>query len=179
MNRISSQRPMSELQVGENKHLAMRRFAGFSFVEILATIAILALMATAAVPYFELVVTRQKEIELRRDLRIIREAIDSYKKASDEGRIPKLADESGYPKRLEDLVNGVEDAKDPAKRKIYFLRSIPRDPMSTDTEVPAIQTWRLRSYDSPPDEPREGEDVFDVYSMSEQKGLNGISYNQW
>ncbi len=155
------------------------RVGGFSFIEILATVAILALMATAAVPYWELVVTRQKEVELRRDLRLIREAIDAYKKAVDEGRIPKQVGESGYPKRLDDLANGVEDAKDPAKRKIYFLRRVPRDPMFPDAEVPAVQTWRLRSYDSPPEQPREGSDVFDIYSMSEQKGLNGVPYNQW
>jgi general secretion pathway protein G len=172
------------IQTGAIRTDAGRIFArqglrGFSFVEMLATIAILALIATAAVPYLELVMTRQKEAELRRDLQSIREAIDAYKKATDEGRIPKLANESGYPKRLDDLVNGVEDAKDPAKRKIYFLRHLPRDPMYADTDVPAIQTWRLRSYESPPDQPREGVDVFDVYSMSEQKGLNGIPYNQW
>jgi general secretion pathway protein G len=157
----------------------MLRLRGFSFVEILATVAILALMATAAVPYLELVVTRQKESELRRDLRLIREAIDEYKKATDEGRIPKLIDESGYPKQLEDLVNGIVDAKDPAKRKLYFLRRIPRDPMFPNPDMPAVRTWGLRSYDSPPDQPREGGDVFDVYSMSEQKGLDGVPYNQW
>lgn len=156
-----------------------KRLGGFSFIEILATVAILALMATAAVPYLELVVTRQKESELRLDLRQIREAIDAYKKATDEGRITKLLDESGYPKDLDDLVNGVVDAKDPAKRKIYFLRRIPRDPMFPNGDVPAKQTWRLRSYESPPDQPREGPDVFDVYSMSEQKGLDGVPYNQW
>lgn len=157
----------------------MRYQTGFSFVEILATVAILALMATAAVPYLELVVKRQKEAELRRDLRELREAIDAYKKASDEGRIPKLIDESGYPKQLEDLVNGIVDAKDPTKRKIYFLRRVPRDPMFPNPEVSAAQTWKLRSYESPPDQPREGADVFDVYSMSEQKGLDGVPYNQW
>lgn len=157
----------------------MRRLNGFSFVEILATVVILALMATAAVPYLDLVVTRQKEAQLRRDLRTIREAIDAYKKATDEGRVPKVAGGSGYPKRLEDLVSGVEDAKDPAKRKIYFLRRLPRDPMFSNPDVPAAQTWGLRSYESPPDQPREGEDVFDVYSMSVQKGLDGVPYNQW
>jgi general secretion pathway protein G len=157
----------------------MRRLKGFSFVEILATVAILALMATAAVPYLELVVTRQKESELRRDLRLIREAIDEYKKAADEGRIPKLIDESGYPKQLEDLVNGIVDAKDPAKRKLYFLRRIPRDPMFPNPDMPAVRSWGLRSYESSPDQPREGVDVFDVYSMSEQKGLDGVPYNQW
>lgn len=159
--------------------LSVKRLGGFSFVEILATMAILALMATAAVPYLELVVTRQKESELRRDLRLIREAIDDYKKATDDGHIAKINNESGYPKSLDDLVNGVVDAKDPAKHKIYFLRRIPRDPMFPNGDVPAEQTWRLRSYDSPPDQPQEGSDVFDVYSMSEKKGLDGVPYNQW
>ena len=157
----------------------MRRLKGFSFIEILATVVILALMATAAVPYLDLVVTRQKEAELRRDLRTIREAIDAYKKATDEGRIAKIPGESGYPKRLDDLVNGIEDAKNPAKRKIYFLRRLPRDPMFSNPDVPAVKTWGLRSYESPPDQPREGDDVFDVYSLSEQKGLDGVPYNQW
>lgn len=161
-----------------------RHYRGFTFIEILATLAILALLATAAVPYWDLMVTRQKEMELRRDLRLMRGAIDAYKAATDEGRIPKAANESGYPKRLEDLVNGVEDAKDPAKHKIYFLRRVPRDPMfefteTADAEVPDIKTWQLRSYESPPQQPQEGADVFDVYSMSEQKGLNGVPYNQW
>ncbi|MEO8417874.1 MAG: type II secretion system protein [Methylophilaceae bacterium] len=156
-----------------------RRLGGFSFIEILATVVILALMATAAVPYLDLVVTRQKEAELRRNLRTIREAIDAYKKATDEGRIPKRIDESGYPKHLEDLVNGGVDAKDPAKRKFYLLRRVPRDPMFLVADVPAAQTWGLRSYDSPADQPQEGADVFDVYSMSEQKGLDGVPYKQW
>jgi len=152
---------------------------GFSYIEILVTVAILALLATAAVPYVELTVTRQKESELRRDLREIREAIDAYKKAVDEGRITKQIEDSGYPKLLEDLAAGVEDAKDPLKKKIYFLRRLPRDPMSQAAEGTATKTWGKRSYESPPDQPREGADVFDVYSLNEQKGLNGVPYNQW
>lgn len=158
---------------------AHRRMRGFSYIEILITVAILALLATAAVPYVEIAMTRQKEVELRRNLREIREAIDAYKKAVDEGRIPKLVGESGYPKRLEDLVSGVEDARDPLKKKIYFLRRLPRDPMFPAGDEVASQTWGKRSYDSPADEPREGEDVFDVYSQSSMKGLNGFPYNQW
>jgi general secretion pathway protein G len=152
---------------------------GFSYIEILVTVAILALLATAAVPYVELTVTRQKEAELRRDLRDLREAIDAYKKAADDGRITRMVGDSGYPKRLEDLVEGIEDVKDPRKTKIYFLRRLPRDPMFPAGDEPAAQTWGKRSYESPPDEPREGVDVFDIYSLSRQKGLNGVPYNQW
>ncbi|MEQ1601799.1 MAG: type II secretion system protein [Methylophilaceae bacterium] len=157
---------------------------GFSYIEIIITVAILALLATAAVPYLELTTTRQKEADLNRNLREIREAIDRYKRASDEGHIPRLLEDSGYPKRLEDLSDGIEDAQDPKKNKIYFLRRIPRDPMyPTESEsaenAPAAKTWGKRSYDSPPDQPQAGKDVFDVYSLSEQKGLNGILYNQW
>lgn len=160
----------------------LRRGHGFSYIEILVTVAILALLATAAVPAVELMVTRQKEARLRHELRVIREALDAYKKASDEGRVPKEAGASGYPRRLEDLVSGVEDAKDPQRRRIYFLRRLPSDPMfvmSDEAAVTASQTWGKRSYDSPPDQPREGEDVYDVYSMNSTKGLNGIPYNQW
>ncbi len=158
-----------------------RRVSGFSYIEIVITVAILALLATAAVPAVELAVTRHKEAQLRQALREIRGAIDAYKQASDEGRIPREAGESGYPRRLEDLESGVVDAQDAGRKSIYFLRRLPRDPMhpATDDPTPAAQTWGKRSYGSPPDAPREGEDVFDVYSLNTAKGLNGIPYNQW
>jgi len=152
---------------------------GFSYIEMIFTVAILALLATAAVPYAELVVTRQKETELKRGLREIRTAIDAYKKAADEGSITKLVDESGYPHSLDELVTGVEDIKDPLKRKIYFLRRLPSDPMFEEIdELPAL-TWGKRSYDSDAEFPQEGIDVFDIYSLSQQEGLNGVPYNQW
>lgn len=156
-----------------------KKVGGFSYIEIIFTVAILALLATAAVPYGELVVTRKKETELKRSLRDIRTAIDAYKKAADEGRVTKLLDESGYPHSLDDLVTGVEDLTDPNKKKIYFLRRLPRDPMfPIQDEKPAL-TWGKRSYDSDSEFPQEGVDVFDVYSLSQQKGLNGVPYNQW
>ncbi|NQZ53773.1 MAG: type II secretion system protein [Piscirickettsiaceae bacterium] len=155
------------------------RMKGFSYIEIIFTVAILALLATAAVPYAELSVTRKKEVELKRNLRDIRTAIDAYKKAVDDGRITMLVDQSGYPHSLDELVIGVEDIKDPQKKKIYFLRRLPRDPMFPEQdELPAL-TWGKRSYDSDPEFPQEGADVFDVYSLSEQEGLNGVPYNQW
>jgi general secretion pathway protein G len=134
----------------------------------------------AAVPLVELTAKRAKEQELRTALRQIRTALDEYKKAVDEGKLTKKVDESGYPPSLEALVEGAVDGEDPArKRKIYFLRRLPRDPMFEDPAVPAARTWGLRSYESAPDAPREGKDVFDVYSTASGVGLNGVPYRQW
>lgn len=152
---------------------------GFTLIEMVATVAILALLAGLAMPMIELEVKREKEADLRLALRQIRTAIDAYKKATEEGRIAKAADETGYPKTLDSLADGVEDIKLPDKPKIYFLRRIPRDPMSDDPSVKASDTWGKRSYASPPDDPKEGDDVFDVYSLSDGIGLNGIPYRQW
>jgi len=122
---------------------------------------------------------RAKEHELRTSLRQMREAIDAYKQAVDEGRITKRANETGYPKSLEILVAGVEEAQNPKKVKIYFLRRIPRDPMAPDSTLTAPETWGKRSYASPPDEPKAGDDVFDVYSLSAGIGLNAVPYREW
>jgi len=152
---------------------------GFTLIELVITVAIVALLASVALPVTELAVQRTKEQELRRNLREIREAIDAYKQAADEGRIKKSIDESGYPKKLELLVEGVEDQKSPKKDKIYFLRRLPRDPFGTEPDVSASATWGKRSYASPPDDPKEGDDVFDVYSVAPGKGINGQPYRDW
>jgi general secretion pathway protein G len=157
----------------------MRRQFGFTFIELVITAAILGVLAAAAMPMIELSLQRGKEQELRLALRQIREAIDAYKKAVDEGRVAVQADESGYPRRLEELAAGVEDIKSADKRKIYFLRRLPADPMFEGRTAIAAETWGKRSYDSSADAPREGRDVFDVYSSSKRKGLNGIAYDQW
>lgn len=155
------------------------RSDGFTYVEMLFAVAILGLLATVALPYADLTVQRNKEVELKRSLREVRTAIDNYKQAVDEKRIAKKADQSPYPNNLLELVNGVEDATTPDKTKIYFLRRIPRDPMNQDKQLAADQTWGLRSSTSPPNDPQPGADVFDIYSLSKQEGLNGVPYKKW
>jgi general secretion pathway protein G len=152
---------------------------GFTLIELVITVAIVAILASVAMPLNELVVQRSKEQDLRRALREIREAIDAHKQASDEGRIQKRVGESGYPKRIEELVEGVEDQKSLKKEKLYFLRRLPRDPFAAEPGLAPAQTWGKRSYASPPDDPREGDDVFDVYSRASGTGINGRSYREW
>ncbi len=89
------------------------------------------------------------------------------------------ADASGYPPNLKVLVDGVTDITDPkGSKKIYFLRRLPRDPFGDGAAVPE-DTWGLRSYESPPTEPKPGKDVYDVRSLSSEKGLNGVPYAEW
>lgn len=151
---------------------------GFTLIELVITVAIVAVLASVAMPLNELVVQRAKEQDLRRALRELRDGIDAHKQAFDEGRIVKRAGESGYPKKLEDLAAGVEDQKSPKKERIYFLRRIPRDPFAPEA-LAAAETWGKRSYASPPEEPRDGDDVFDVYSLSSATGINGRPYKEW
>jgi general secretion pathway protein G len=152
---------------------------GFTLIELVITVAIVAILASVALPLNELVVQRAKEQDLRRALRDIRTALDAYKQASDEGRIVKRTGESGFPRRLEDLAEGVEDQKSPKRERIYFLRRVPRDPFATDAGLSAAGTWGKRSYASPPDDPREGDDVFDVYTLAAGRGINGRPYKEW
>lgn len=153
---------------------------GFTLIELVITVAIVSLLASVVLPMTELVVQRSKEQELRLSLRQIRGALDAYKQAVDEGRVIHSAQQSGYPPSLKVLVDGVPDASSPdRKRKIYFLRRIPRDPMFADTSRSDEETWGMRSYASSSDAPEAGEDVFDVYSLSPGTGLNGIGYRNW
>lgn len=158
---------------------ASRRVSGFTLIELIVTVAIVGILATAAMPMAEVTVQRSKEQALHRALIEIRSAIDAYKEASDSGRIAKAADASGYPASLRVLVEGVPDAFAPQAAKIYFLRRVPRDPMATDSSLPAEETWGLRSYASSADAPQEGEDVYDVYSKSSGVGLNQVPYREW
>ncbi|WP_410497815.1 type II secretion system protein [Chitinibacter sp. S2-10] len=157
----------------------MARQRGFTLIELMVTLTILAVLATVALPLSQVAATRNREEELRRSLAQIRNAIDQYKLASDAGKIAKSLEDSGYPPDLDTLVQGSKDLKDPSGKMIYFLRRMPRDPFCDCPSKTNAQTWGLRSYASPPDAPAEGRDVYDVYSLSRNIGLNGVSYRDW
>ena len=160
--------------------MSRRPASGFTLIELVVAVAIVAVLATMALPLSEVMMQRGKEQELRLALREIRLAIDAYKQAVEDGRIGRSPTRSGYPETLQALVDGVADAANPeAKKKRYFLRRVPRDPLHPDPSVPAEDTWGLRSYDSSHDQPEPGDDVFDVYSLAPGVGLDGIPYREW
>jgi len=152
---------------------------GFSFIELLATLAIMAVLLLVAVPSARLVSQRHREAELRDALATIRDGIDRYHRAVEQGRVRAKLGESGFPPTLSVLVEGVEDVSTPDRRKIYFLRRLPADPMYSGSAKSAAETWGLRSYESPPEDPVAGDDVFDVYTMATGTGLNGVPYKDW
>ena len=155
-----------------NESNQMKKPQGFTLIELLITVTIVALLASVALPLAEVSSQRSREQDLRHALRELREAIDIYKRASDDGVIERAADRSGYPPTLAALVEGVPDKRKPDAPKIYFLRRLPRDPMTRED-------WGLRSYASTASEPQAGKDVFDVYSRSPGVGLNSIPYKDW
>jgi len=159
----------------------MKRFSqknkGFTLVEMIITLTILAILAAAVFPLAKTAVKREKEIELRRNLRIIREAIDAYKKLADEKKIEVEDDTEGYPPDLETLIEGVEliSGKEESETKIMkFLRRIPKDPVTNSYD------WGLRSYQDEPDSDHwGGENVYDVYTKSLGTALDGTKYKDW
>lgn len=161
--------------------IARRRpSAGFTLIELVVTVAIVALLSTLAFPLAEVMVKRSKEQELRLALREIRTALDAYMKAVEEGRVEHSMERSTYPESLNILVEGVPDISSPDReKKLYFLRRIPRDPLFPDPTRPDEETWGKRSYESSHDAPQEGADVYDVYSLAPGIGLNGIPYRNW
>jgi general secretion pathway protein G len=153
--------------------LFLRNSNGVTLIELMVTMVIMAILATAVLPLSRITYKRTKELELRQDLRLIREAIDDYKKLVDEKKIPKQALSSGYPETLEVLVKGVE-LQGPVPEKRKFLRRIPKDPMTEDGE------WGLRSYvDESDSDIWGGQDVYDVYSKSDETALDGSLYRDW
>ncbi|HEC74973.1 MAG TPA: type II secretion system protein [Methylophaga aminisulfidivorans] len=152
---------------------------GFTLIELLVALVLLALIATSAAPLMQVSAKRDKEQELKRALWQVRDAIDDFKQAVEDGRIEQSDELSGYPTSLAQLVEGMEDQLDPDHKKIYFLRRIPRDPFATDTNTSNSNTWGKRSYESSFDDKEAGDDVYDIYSLSEAVGLNQQPYREW
>ena len=163
----------------------MHKTRGFSYIEMVFSVAMLALLAAVATPYLEKNIQRKKETELRQSLRQIRTAIDAYKAAADAGKIKRAVGDSGYPPNLQILAEGIEDITSPNKQKLYFIRRIPADPLfplnnqSANRAINPAETWGKRSYASDADYPREGADVYDVYSLSSDIAINGVAYSDW
>jgi general secretion pathway protein G len=163
---------------------------GFTLIEMIVTFTILAILAAVAIPLARTAVKREKEIELRRNMRVIRDAIDAYKKLADENRIDFEDNTEGYPPDLETLVEGVKVSggaqaggtqqsrtqrpRTEDTKIVKFLRRIPKDPMTNSYD------WGLRSYQDDPDsESWGGENVYDVYTKSPGIALDGTKYKEW
>ena len=147
--------------------------SGVTLIELIVAMGILTILVSGILPLSYMTYKRSKEFELRRNLRLIRSAIDDYKKLVDDGRIALEIDGTGYPPNLETLVAGV-DSNDPDPIKFKFLRRIPIDPMTENGE------WGLRSYaDAPDSDIWGGQDVYDIYTESEEQALDGTFYRDW
>jgi general secretion pathway protein G len=146
---------------------------GFTVVELIVAFTIMSILATAALPLARVTIQREREIELRRALREMRDAIDKYKMASDQNMIEKKLDTEGYPPDLQTLVDGLP-LMNTVDKKIKFLRRIPKDPMTGSTD------WGLRSYQDDPDSTSwGGQNVFDVFTKSQGTALDGTKYSDW
>jgi general secretion pathway protein G len=151
--------------------------SGLTFVELIVAMAVLAIVASAVIPLARWDEKRRREAELRAYLGVMREAIDQYKKYSDEGMIQQTdVEQFGYPRSLEEMVEGVEvgDPQSPERKKLKFLSRIPVDPMT------GLPEWGIRSYQDDWDsESWGGENVYDVYSLAPGRALDGTMYREW
>jgi general secretion pathway protein G len=155
---------------GESVASARKREHGLTFVELIVVVAILTILTMAALPVARFQVKRQNERELKRDLWMMRDAIDKYKDAADRGAFQTKLESQGYPPDLQTLVTGVEVQG----KKLKFLRRIPVDPMTGKAE------WGIRSMkDDPDSDSFSGDSVFDVYSKSQGTALDGTKYSKW
>jgi general secretion pathway protein G len=159
------------------RRVLKRGSEGYSFVELIVVCTIVGILASAIMPLAKVTMQRQREIELRRELRDMRTAIDRFKDAADQGVIPSTelsTGSEGYPAKLETLVEGVQLANDASGRRLKFLRRIPIDPMTGTAE------WGLRSYQDKPDSTSwGGQNVYDVRSTSGGRALDGSLYRDW
>ena len=153
------------------------RADGYSFVELLVVTTIVLILASAVQPLARVTIQRQKEVELRRVLREMRDAIDKFKDAAEQAMIPTTelkANSEGYPPDLDTLVEGVSVANDASGRKLKLLRRVPLDPITGEAE------WGKRAYQDKPDTSSwGGQNIFDVYSLSGGTGLDGTKYRDW
>lgn len=173
MGRRPLKRQISAAAPGRRPACPLRNRRGVTLIELIVAMGILSILMSGILPLSVMTYKRSREIELRQNLRLIRNAIDEYKKLSDEGRIPMKSRATGYPENLDVLVEGVETA-DAVPTRIRFLRRIPRDPMTEEGK------WGLRSYtDAPDSDVWGGQDVYDVYSTSDQQALDGTFYRDW
>ncbi len=155
-----------------------QRNGGFTLIEMLVTLTIVAILAGAALPLAKFAVKRQKEIELKRNLRLLREAFDAYKKMADEKIFEFDEDTEGYPTNLDILIEGIEIKESKEGNEVIrihkFLRRIPMDPMTNSKD------WGLRSYQDDLDSNFwGGENVYDVYTKSPGTALDGTKYRDW
>jgi general secretion pathway protein G len=158
---------------------------GFTFIELVITLALVGLLSMFTLPLYEMTSTRLKESELRQALRTIRAGIDSYKAATDAGTLKREPGQSGYPPTLSELTEPLEligkrDLNGSiSTQRMVILRQLPRDPFNTDPTLSAEMTWNTRAYASRPDDPQPGDDVFDISSQSSKSALDGTKYSDW